>query len=323
MADAAKHIADGRAKVVALVGFLGAGKTTLLRHLIMSEEDMTGTVVIVNEFGDVGFDGSLIKRLDSDVIELVSGCVCCTLVADLTLTLQRILDDLEPRRILIEASGLADPRGIVKILDGDGIRERVALHRMITILDARCWEIRENFGHLFFDQLESAGYLILNKIDLIDREKLPTFLGEIREALPRTGVIPAIQCRVDPDSVWGDDAGGESPRQELAAAYLSAGDHDHDHVHADGAGYVAFAFEDKRPFHEERFREVLSGLPFEVFRVKGAVRFPDRTDMINLVGGRGEWVRWNGEPTTRLAFVGWDVESDTLIERLEACLVVG
>jgi hypothetical protein len=95
MADAAKHIADGRAKVVVLVGFLGAGKTTLLRHLIISEEDMTGTVVIVNEFGDVGFDGSLIKRLDSDVIELVSGCVCCTLVADLTLTLQRILDDLD------------------------------------------------------------------------------------------------------------------------------------------------------------------------------------------------------------------------------------
>jgi len=320
MANAVDLGADGRAKVVVLVGFLGAGKTTLLRHLVMSEEDMTGTVVIVNEFGEVGFDGALIKRLGTDVIELVSGCVCCTLVVDLTVTLQRILDELKPRRILIEASGLADPKGIVKILDGDGIRERVSLHRMITILDARCWEIRENFGHLFFDQLESAGYLLLNKIDLIDRDKLPAVLGEIREALPRTGVIPAIQCRIDPDSVWGDGASGDAPEQAMTAAYLSAGDHDHDHVHADEAGYVAFAFEDERVLDEERFREFLEDLPLQVFRVKGTVRFPDRTDMVNLVGGRGEWARWDGEATTRLAFVGWDVGKDSVLGDLEACV---
>jgi G3E family GTPase len=327
MTDAANDVGDGRAKVAVLVGFLGAGKTTLLRHLVMSEEDMTGTVVIVNEFGEVGFDGSLIKRLDSDVIELVSGCVCCTLVVGLTLTLQRILDELKPRRILIEASGLADPRGIVKILEGDGIRERINLHRMITILDARCWAIRESFGHLFFNQLESAGFLILNKIDQIDRAKLPTFLGEIREALPRASVIPAIQCRIDPESVWGGDAIGDSSEQALTAAYLSAGDnahgHSHDHVHADEAGYAAFAFEDERPLDEDQFRELLDGLPFEVFRVKGTVRFPDRTDVINLVGGNGEWTRWQGEPATRLTFVGWDVEGDTILERLEACVAAG
>jgi len=319
MADATHHVADDRTKVVVLVGFLGAGKTTLLRHLVMSEEDMSGTVVIVNEFGEVGFDGSLIKRLDTDVIELVSGCVCCTLMVDLTVTLQRILDDLKPRRILIEASGLADPKGIVKILNGDGIRERVNLHRMITILDARCWEIRENFGHLFFDQLESAGFLLLNKIDLIDRPRLPAVLGEIRETLPRAGVVPAIQCRIDPEGVWGDDADGVSPESPVAAAYLSAGDHDH--VHADEAGYVAFAFEDERVLDEKRFREFLEELPLQVFRVKGTVRFPDRTDMINLVGGRGEWARWDGEAATSLAFVGWDVEKDSVLEDLEVCVV--
>jgi len=322
MADSTHHVADDRAKVVVLVGFLGAGKTTLLRHLVMSEEDMSGTVVIVNEFGEVGFDGSLIKRLDSDVIELVSGCVCCTLVVDLTVTLQRILDELKPRRILIEASGLADPRGIVKILEGDGIRERLILHRMVTILDARCWAIRENFGHLFFDQLENAGHLILNKIDLIDREKLPAVLAEIREALPRAGVVPAIQCRIDPDSVWGDGAGGDSPESLLTAAYTSGAEHDHDHVHAGEAGYVAFAFEDERVLDEGRFREFLEGLPMEVFRVKGTIRFPDRTDMINLVGGLGEWVRWDGEPATRLTFVAWDVDGDTVLEKLGACVTV-
>jgi G3E family GTPase len=310
---------DDRAKVVVLVGFLGAGKTTLLTHLLRSEEDMSGTVVIVNEFGEVGFDGSLIKRLDSDVIELVSGCVCCTLVVDLTITLQKILDEFKPRRILIEASGLADPKGIVKILDGDTIRERVTIQKFITILDARCWAIRSSFGQLFSNQLENAAQLVLNKIDLIEREALPGVLEEIRDELPHASVMPAIQCRIDPGAVW-EDVGGAADTGGLREAYLS--DHEH-HVHADEAGYVAFAYEDDRPLDEERFREFVEGLPFEVFRVKGTVRFPDRTDVINLVGGRGEWTVWDGEPATRLAFVGWDVEGGEILERLGRCVADG
>jgi G3E family GTPase len=327
--------ADDLAKVVVLVGFLGAGKTTLLTHLLKAEDDMSGTVVIVNEFGEVGFDGSLIKRLDSDVIELVSGCVCCTLVVDLTITLQRILDELKPRRILIEASGLADPKGIVKILDGDTIRERVSLQKIITILDARCWEIRSSFGQLFSNQLENAGQLVFNKIDLIDRAKLAGFLEEIRNELPHASVMPAIQCRIDQDAVWADVGGAGAEHGDIRTAYVDDNEggighghgnghgHDGDHVHADEAGYVAFGFEDERAFDEERFREFIEGLPFEVFRVKGTVRFADRTDMVNLVGGRGEWAGWDGEPATRLAFVGWDVKSDTILERLRACLAEG
>ena len=338
MIEANDHRTDELAKVVVLVGFLGAGKTTLLTHLLEAEEDMSGTVVIVNEFGELGFDGSLIKRLDSDVIELVSGCVCCTLVVDLTITLQRILDEFKPRRILIEASGLADPKGIVKILDGDTIRERVILQKIITILDARCWEIRSSFGQLFTNQLDSASQLVLNKIDLIDREKLPGFLEEIRNELPHASVMPAIQCRIDPDAVWADVGGAGAQQSNLRAAYLSRAPndsehglglglglglgHDGDHVHADEAGYVAFAYEDDRPLDEGLFREFIENLPFEAFRVKGTVRFQDRTDAINLVGGRGGWAEWDGEPTTRLAFVGWDVESDTILERIAACVAI-
>jgi G3E family GTPase len=325
--------ADDLAKVVVLVGFLGAGKTTLLTHLLNAEEDMSGTVVIVNEFGEVGFDGALIKRLDTDVIEMVSGCVCCTLVVDLTITLQRIFEEFKPRRILIEASGLADPKGIVKILDGDTIRERVLLQKMITVLDARCWEIRSAFGQLFANQLESATQLVLNKIDLIDRERLPGVLEEIRDELPHASVMPAIQCRIDPDAVWADVSEAGSDPGHLHAAYVSSGasnskhghghGHDSGHVHADEAGYVAFAYEDDSPLDEALFREFVEGLPFEVFRVKGTVRFAGRTDMINLVGGRGEWTEWDGDPETRLAFVAWDVEGGTILERLAACRLYG
>ena len=97
--------------------------------------------------------------------------------------------------------------------------------------------------------------------------------------------------------------------------------HGPSHVHADEAGYVAFTYEDDGPLDEGLFREFIEGLPFEVFRVKGTVRFTERTDMINLVGGRGEWAEWDGAPETHLAFVGWDVEGATILERLATCRV--
>ena len=69
-----------------------------------------------------------------------------------------------------------------------------------------------------------------------------------------------------------------------------------------------------------RLRHGPLGLPFEVFRVKGTVRFADRTDVINLVGGQGEWVRWEEDAATRLTFVAWDVDAETVLKRLEACV---
>jgi G3E family GTPase len=328
-AEANTNRFDQLAKAVVLVGFLGAGKTTLLSHLLKAERDMSGTVVIVNDFGELGIDGALVKRLDEDVIELVSGCVCCTLVVDLTITLQRILDERAPRRILIEASGLADPKGIVRVLGGEGLRERLTLHRIITILDAQCWQLRSSFGQLFANQLDNASRLVLNKIDLIERDTLQGILGEIRHELPRASVMPAVHCRIDPDAVWGGEGEAGAENGDLRAAYLTEGTresghghgsgHGHDQVHADEAGYVAFAFEDEGVLDEARFREFIDALPFELFRLKGTVRFAERTDLINLVGGRGEWTEWDGEPATRLAFVGWEVDRDTILRRLEAC----
>jgi len=98
--------------VVLLSGFLGAGKTTLLRNILSWKDDMSDTVVIVNEFGDIGIDGSLIENTNSEIIELTSGCVCCTLATDLTELLNTLCKNYNPKWILIEASGVADPLSI-------------------------------------------------------------------------------------------------------------------------------------------------------------------------------------------------------------------
>jgi G3E family GTPase len=101
---------EHKADILLLAGFLGAGKTTLLKRILSWETDLSDTVVLVNEFGDIGIDGALLKDSGSDVIELTSGCICCTLSADLHQSLTRLWERFKPRRILIEASGVADPK---------------------------------------------------------------------------------------------------------------------------------------------------------------------------------------------------------------------
>ena len=84
-------IQDGeKAVVILLAGFLGSGKTTLLKQILSWETDLSDTVVVVNEFGDVGIDGALLKNSGSEIVELTSGCICCTLTADLRQSLDRI-----------------------------------------------------------------------------------------------------------------------------------------------------------------------------------------------------------------------------------------
>jgi G3E family GTPase len=102
--------------VLLITGFLGAGKTTLLKRILSWETDLSDTVVLVNEFGEVGVDGDLLKDAGSDVVELTSGCICCSLTVDLKQSLSRISEQYHPRRIIIEASGVADPGAIIPLL---------------------------------------------------------------------------------------------------------------------------------------------------------------------------------------------------------------
>ena len=107
---------DEKARILLLAGFLGSGKTTLLKRILSWEADLSDSVVLVNEFGDVGIDGALLKDSGSDVVELTSGCICCTLSADLKLSLEDIWKRFQPKRIFIESSGVADPASIVQVL---------------------------------------------------------------------------------------------------------------------------------------------------------------------------------------------------------------
>ena len=136
--------ASGARKIPATVitGFLGAGKTTLIRHLIANANGVR-IALIVNEFGDVGIDGELLRSCgdencsDEDIVELANGCICCTVAEDFIPTMEKLLARKEPpQHIVIETSGLALPQPLVRAFNWPEIKTRVTVDGVVTLVDA-------------------------------------------------------------------------------------------------------------------------------------------------------------------------------------------
>lgn len=330
---ALENTPDEMSSVLLISGFLGAGKTTLLKRILSWETDLSDTVVLVNEFGDVGIDGDLLKNSGSDVVELTSGCICCSLSVDLKQSLIRIWESYKPRRILIEASGVADPTAILPVLSDPPLSENMRLDKIVTVLDADVWEAREVFGKLFYNQLENAQLILLNKVDTAEKTTVSRYLEELHDIIPNCQVVPTVRCAVDPATLWSPVAARAISLKSMNAFRdLSLKDWEQPHEHNDenvqesrtpvSAGhFVTFSFENLKIVDEARFHQFVASLPVEIFRMKGPVRFSDRTEIINFVGGKGEWSPWEGDPGTRLAFIGWNVEQKQILEKLHACLL--
>jgi len=313
-----------KADILLLAGFLGAGKTTLLKRILSWEADLSETVVLVNEFGDIGIDGALLKDSGSDVIELTSGCICCTLSADLHQSLARIWNRYKPRRILIESSGVADPKSIVPVLQAPGLSQYMDLKKTVTVLDTDFWEAREAFGPLFYNQLEMADLILLNKIDLVEQEEIHRFLKEIHQVIPGSQVMPTFHCGIDPESLWVTATPRTSQLMPIRFFQpVTSDSHSHreqDNHTAKATHYVTFSFQDLKIIDETRFKKFISNLPWEVFRIKGPVRFADRVVMLNFVGGKSEWTPWKGQSQTQLAFIGWDINSEEILKKAASCI---
>ena len=324
-----------KTRIILLSGFLGSGKTTLLKHIISSDTDMSDTVIIMNEIGEVGIDGMLLKNLGTDIVELTSGCICCSMSDDLQESIEGILERFEPRYIMIEATGVADPESVSRVIADADFKDRVALYKTLTVMDAECWTVRDVFGTLFFRQLKQADTIILNKTDLIEKDDIPRYLKEIHEEIPGSQVIPAVNCRIEPDVVWLKSETPDADKNPSRGNRIGIRSNDlgifpyfdsktgtglHEKkIYAD-ANFVTFSFSESSPLDESAFKQFVAEMPWELFRLKGVVNFGDRTLMINSVGGKTQWEPWEGTSETRLAFVGWDIEPDGFLARMKACV---
>ena len=167
--------------VTVLTGFLGSGKTTLLNHILSSTEHKMKFAVIENEFGDIGIDENiLVESSEESVIEVMNGCICCTVRGDLTEVLDRMYDRIKDfDGVIIETTGLADPAPVAQtFFVDDRVTKRYELDGIITVVDAKHIiqhvdeEKPEGVENESVEQLAFADRIMLNKIDLVSEEEL-------------------------------------------------------------------------------------------------------------------------------------------------------
>jgi G3E family GTPase len=189
--------------------------------------------------------------------------------------------------------------------------------KIVTVLDVEIWEARECLGPIFFNQLRQADLILLNKIDIVDERNISQFLKEIHEAMPHSQVIPTIHCEVEPEIIMK----GRTITPKLADYADLNQHHDDDEARVGSKDYISFAFRTDDAIDEECFKKFTENLPWELFRMKGTVRFRDRTILVNYVGGKNESVVWSDVEETCIVFVGWKVDEEDTLQNLKRCVI--
>jgi G3E family GTPase len=324
------------ASVTVLGGSLGAGKTTLLNHLLASGHGLR-IGVLVNDFGTVGIDASLVVGVDGETVQLAGGCICCTIRDDLMGALQSLLDRPEPpQHVVIETSGVSDPKAVVDTLEMAARMGWAEIDAVIVVVDAeRLPELGTRERILAGGQIAAADVIVINKIDLVAPEDLERLEGRLRRRAPRARLIRADHGRVEPALLLGVGAYDPLRLSEQAALGVHVhdedGDHDHphDHDHDHGLTFSSLSFSTDRPLSSRRLRRAIDDLPASVVRAKGRIHLaghPDRAAVLHVVGRRAELrldAPWGNEPPrTDIVLIAADaIDRDTLRGRLSACEV--
>ncbi|MBO3459820.1 cobalamin biosynthesis protein CobW [Aetokthonos hydrillicola Thurmond2011] len=340
--------------VTVITGFLGSGKTSIIRHLLQNNQGRR-IAVVVNEFGELGIDGELLKscqicpedeRTDEDaanIFELTNGCLCCTVQEEFLPTMQQLLkrrDSIDC--ILIETSGLALPKPLVKAFRWPEIRSSATVDAVITVVDcaavaagtfasdpeavAAQRQADDSLEHetplqeLFEDQLACADLVVLNKIDLVNEQTKAQVEQLIKQELPRVvKIVESNQGTISPEVLLGLQAAVEDNLDTRPSHHDIEEEHEHDeqitstHLILD------------RDFDPQKLVSQLQELvqQQEIYRIKGFVAAPNKPMrlVIQGVGTRFDQYYdrpWQPEETrqTRLVFIGRDLNSSEIESKL-------
>jgi cobalamin biosynthesis protein CobW len=300
--------------VTIVTGFLGSGKTTLIRHVI---EHAGGRrlALIINEFGDVGVDGAILKSCgiescpEENIVELANGCLCCTVADDFIPAIEALLSrSPQPEHIVIETSGLALPKPLVKAFDWPGIRTRLTVDGVIAVVDGRAVadgrfaddpvkvaaqraadnsiDHENPLEEVYEDQLLCADLIVLNKADLMTPEDASRVAGEIRATAPRAvKIVETREGRIDPSVLLGLSAAAEDDLANRPSHHDAEEGHDHDDFESFVVDIPAVADPDRL-----LVRLAEAAAQYDVLRMKGFVEVSGKP-MRLLVQGVGQRFR--------------------------------
>ena len=337
--------------VTVISGFLGAGKTTLVRHLLQNNQGRR-IAVLVNEFGEVGIDGDLLRSCqvcdepetaDSNIVELTNGCLCCTVQEEFYPVMQELLkrrDKIDC--LLIETSGLALPKPLIQAFRWPAIRNSATVDGVVTVVD--CYALATgnlvgdidalesqrqadpNLEHetpieeLFEDQLACADMVLLTKTDLVDAvrlEKIKTWLKQ--ELQPGVKIVTASKGKIEPDLLLGFNAAVEDNLDRRHSHH----DHESEHEHDDEINSIELILE--QAFNPQTLTKRLKQLlqEQEIYRIKGFVSVPDKSMRLVLQGVGNRFDTFYDRPwqpdepkQTRLVLIGHNLNRHIVEQKI-------
>ncbi len=294
-------------KIDVFSGFLGAGKTTLIKKLLKETLDGSRTVLIENEFGEIGIDGGFLKEAGIEIKEMNSGCICCSLVGDFGASLKEVIATYAPERILIEPSGVGKLSDVLRAVENVASDLDVQVNSAVAVVDASKAKMYiKNFGEFFINQIEYAGTILLSRTDKVSGEKLEECVNLIRKHNAKATIITTpldqLEGKAVLETIEGADTLDEMMRSMLEHTQeehehhhheheehehhhhehgeCSCG-HDHDHHHHADEVFTSWGRETPSLFTREKVENILAALDSGeygvILRAKGMVPGEDST----------------------------------------------
>ena len=307
--------------IMAIVGFLGSGKTTLLNHILKENQGLK-IGVIVNDFGDINIDAMLVARQTDQELELSNGCICCSIEGS---SLDDAIDQLAHEGstidyIIIEASGLAEPKELLRLLV-NAKNQFARFDSLVAVVDAsNVLDIKEKHPD-FMEQLSLSDIIIVNKLDLVDAKKIKEiegylkFLNQKAHILKTENGIIDTRLLLSPDKLF----------THTSAQLSLTGQDDHSkHLHHT---YQKVSFSTAEPIDPNLWEEYISLMPAEVYRIKGFINFGmkglGQKFLFQSVGPRSTMKldEWLGQPPrTDLVFIGTGIDESAFRKDLDSLI---
>lgn len=224
-------------KIDIVSGFLGAGKTTFIKRVLETVKNEK-TVLIENEFGEVGIDGGFLEDSGIEIKEMNSGCICCSLVGDFTSNLQEILEKYEPERVIIEPSGVGKLSDVMKAVELVESKLSIEPGKSVTVVDAsKCKMYAKNFGEFFNNQIQYADIIVLSRTDITDDKKQANAIEIVRQINPGAKIITTPLKELDNDQIFEIlEKDTDLAKQMIEEAKNNHHEHGHHHEHGEACG---------------------------------------------------------------------------------------
>lgn len=266
-------------KIDIISGFLGAGKTTLIKKLL--EEGFKGekVVLIENEFGEIGIDGTLLKDYGIEIREMNSGCICCTISGDFSLALKEMLKIYHPDRIIIEPSGVGKLSDVLAGCRPFTKKGHAILNMCITVIDGTKYKMYlKNFAEFYKDQIKNAGTVILSRTRSMKPDAVEYIIKDVNKYNDKASLVTTDWDLLDGSKIIELAEGGKTSYEKLVKS---------EHHHADEV-FSVWGVETVRHYPEKKLREILNGLSHmqgTILRAKGIINAEE-----------GKWLQFDYVP---------------------------